>query len=192
MIPDSVTSIGGYAFRECYSLTNAVIGNGVTYIGASAFSHCGSLTNLTIPGSVTNIGIAAFEYCTNLAGLYFRGNAPSAGGALFYMTPGPVTVYYLPGTFGWTTIFDGQLTAAWALPYPVVLTTGSSFGVQTNSFGFRISWATNLSVVVEAATNLSTPAWSPVSTNVLSDGWSQFTESQWTNYPARFYRIRSP
>ena len=59
-------------------------------------------------------------------------------------------------------------------------------------FGFIISWATNAPVVVEAASSLAEPSWSPVSTNTLSDGWSYFSDPEWTNYPSRFYRLRSP
>jgi hypothetical protein len=59
-------------------------------------------------------------------------------------------------------------------------------------FGFVVSWATNLSVVVEACTNLANSTWSPVSTNALTRGWFYFSDPQWTNYPARLYRIRSP
>ncbi len=78
------------------------------------------------------------------------------------------------------------------LPYPVILTTAPSFGIQTNAFGFRISWATNASVVVEASTTLANPVWVPISTNTLMDGWAYFSDAEWTNYSARFYRIRSP
>ena len=102
------------------------------------------------------------------------------------------TVYYLPGTTGWGTTFGGRPTALWLLPNPLILTNGPSFGVQTNGFGFIISWATNIPVVVEACTNLANPAWSPVGTNTLTDGSSYFSDPQWTNYPARFYRLRSP
>ena len=64
--------------------------------------------------------------------------------------------------------------------------------MQTNGFGFTISWATNIPVVVEACTNLANPLWSPVGTNTLTDGSSYFSDPQWTNYPARLYRLRSP
>ena len=101
-----------------------------------------------------------------------------------------VTVYYLPGTMGWGAMFEGRPTAPWLLPYPIVLTTTPNFGIQTNGFGFRISWATNVPVDVEASTSLANPAWIPVSTNTLTDGWSYFSDPQWKNHPSRFYRIR--
>jgi hypothetical protein len=74
----------------------------------------------------------------------------------------------------------------------VILNSGSGFGVHTNGFGFIISWATNIPVVVEACTGLANPAWSPVATNTLTDGTSYFSDPQWTNYPIRFYRVRAP
>ena len=64
--------------------------------------------------------------------------------------------------------------------------------MKTNTFGFRASWATNLSVIVESATNFANPTWSPLQTNTLADGWFYFADPDWTNHPARFYRLRSP
>lgn len=65
-IPDSVTSIGGYAFRDCSSLTSITIPGSVTSIGVYAFQYCSSLTSITIPDSVTSIGSYAFNYCSSL------------------------------------------------------------------------------------------------------------------------------
>jgi hypothetical protein len=31
--------------------------------------------------------------------------------------------------------------------------------------------------------------WCPVQTNTLTEGSAYFTDPQWTNYPARFYRL---
>ena len=55
-IPDSVTSIGDYAFYGCYNLTSIIIPDSVTSIGYGAFEFCDSLTSITIPNSVTSIG----------------------------------------------------------------------------------------------------------------------------------------
>ena len=68
-IPNSVTSIGYYAFQGCTSLTSVTIGTGVTSIGGSAFNRCISLTSITIPDSVTSIGSYAFSSCSNLTSI---------------------------------------------------------------------------------------------------------------------------
>ena len=93
---------------------------------------------------------------------------------------------------GWGPTYDGRPTALWERPSPVILDFVSGFGVQTNGFGFPISWATNSTVVEEACTNLSQPVWTPVSTKTLSGGSFHFSDPQWAEYPARFYRLRSP
>jgi hypothetical protein len=41
-------------------------------------------------------------------------------------------------------------------------------------------------------TNLANPTWYPLQTNTLTGGSFYFSDPQWTNYPGRFYRIRSP
>ena len=70
-IPDTidgrkVTSIGGYAFRDCTSLTSVTIPDSVTSIEQYAFRDCTSLTSVTISDSVTTIGGSAFWGCKNL------------------------------------------------------------------------------------------------------------------------------
>lgn len=60
-VPNSVTSIGGYAFENCSALAQVTIGNNVTSIGNCAFLHCKALTQVTIPNSVTSIGNGAFS-----------------------------------------------------------------------------------------------------------------------------------
>jgi hypothetical protein len=186
---DSVTSIGEGAFYGCSGLTNLTIPNSVTTIGYAAFDSCSKMTSVAIGDSVTNVGDYAYKGCSNLVSVYFQGNAPSADCNVFsYDT---VTVYYLPGTTGWGTTFACVPTAPWTLPYPLVLNSASGFGVQSNGFGFTISWATNRSVVVEAATNLANPVWTPLATNPLVNGTNYFSDPNWTNYPRRFYRIVS-
>jgi hypothetical protein len=64
--------------------------------------------------------------------------------------------------------------------------------VQTNQFGFTITGTSGLVVVVEACTNLANPTWYSVGANALTGSSSYFSDPQWTNHPARFYRLRSP
>ncbi len=88
-VPDSVTTIGGWAFGGCENLTNLTLPSGletienhafvvcrkmtingipdsVRVIDRQAFSHCASLESVTIPEGVTEIGELAFRGCTSL------------------------------------------------------------------------------------------------------------------------------
>jgi hypothetical protein len=188
-VPDNVTSIANAAFLGCSSLTNATLGKGVTGIGSYAFCGC-NMASITLPSSIGSIGDWAFADA-GLREIYFKGSAPSVGDSILrnnYLA----IVYYLPGTSGWDITFAGCPTAQWWLPRPLILDYLPSFGVQTNGFGFTISWATNRPVVVEACTDLVRPIWSAVSTNTLVSGFSYFSDRQSTNYSCRLYRLRSP
>ncbi len=101
------------------------------------------------------------------------------------------TAYYLPGTTGWAA-FSTNTGIPVVLWLPLFQTGDASFGVRTNQFGFNIAWASGQTVVVEAASNLSNPLWTPVATNILTSDSVYFSDPQSSNYPARFYRLRSP
>jgi len=190
-IPNSVTSIGPYAFDFCFSLTNVTIGTSVTNIEDGAFGLCTNLTSVTIPNSVLSIGNYGFEVGSNLTGVYFEGNAPSLGSDVFY-SDNHATAFFMPGTTGWDTFnADSGLSPA-VLWNPQIQTSDAGFGVRTNQFGFNISGTSNLVLVVETSTNLVNPVWTPLKTVTLNNGLSYFSDSQWTNYLCRFYRLRSP
>ena len=69
-IPNTVTSIGEYAFRDWTALTGPLtIPNSVTSIGTMAFAFCSGFSgSLVIPESVTTIGYQAFYGCSGLNG----------------------------------------------------------------------------------------------------------------------------
>ena len=79
VIADGVTSIGDYAFRDCYNLASVSIPDSVTSIGADAFWYCTSLTGVTIPDSVTSIGWSAFCGCESLTSVTIPDNVTSIG-----------------------------------------------------------------------------------------------------------------
>ena len=83
-IPDSVTEIGIYAFCKCTSLTSITIPNSVTEIKEGAFSYCTSLTSVTIPDSVTEIGNSAFSNCSSLTSVNIPNSVTSIGNGAFY------------------------------------------------------------------------------------------------------------
>ena len=59
-IPESVTSIGDYAFKDSYSLMALTIPETVTSIGEGAFVNCVNITELVIPKSITSIERGTF------------------------------------------------------------------------------------------------------------------------------------
>ncbi len=78
-IPDSVESIGEYAFHVCSSLTSVTIPDSVTSIGDGVFLSCDSLTSVTIPDSVTSIGESAFGGCNSLTSIMIPDSVLSIG-----------------------------------------------------------------------------------------------------------------
>jgi len=214
MVPSSVTSIGDYAFYNCTNLTGVTIPNSVTNLGWQAFYHCTSmnrvsignsvtgiqygaffactgLTNVMIPKSVSSIGSSAFDACFSLTSMYFQGNASP------YFSPDMcfgdmLTIYYLPGTTGWDSLFPYYFGVPGVLWNPAIQTTNATFGVFSNQFGFNITGTTNIPIVVEASTNLAGASWTPLQTCTLTNGSIYSSDPQWTNYPTRVYRISSP
>ena len=91
-IPNSVTSIGEYAFDYCSGLTSVTIGNSVTSIGKYAFWGCTGLTSVTIPNSVTSIGESAFDDCTGLTSVTIGNSVTSIGNWAFYRCSGLTSI----------------------------------------------------------------------------------------------------
>ena len=84
-IPDSVTTIGDYAFSGCSSLKTIIIGKNsqLAIIGSYAFYNCTSLTSITIPNSVATIGGNAFSGCSSLISIIIPDSVISIGSYAF-------------------------------------------------------------------------------------------------------------
>ena len=65
-IPESVKTIGEYAFFNCSGLKSIDIPTGVTEIGTFAFLDCNDLTGVYLPEGLLKIGSRAFFQCKNL------------------------------------------------------------------------------------------------------------------------------
>ncbi len=83
-IPDSVKTIGKFAFRECANLTSATIGNGVVSIEEALFFGCEKLQSIIIPNSVKSIGESAFHDCYGLTSVTIGNSVTSIGKSAFF------------------------------------------------------------------------------------------------------------
>ena len=91
-IPASVTSIGPWAFYGCSGLTSVTIPNTVTSISNSAFRDCSGLTSITIPNTVTSIGTYAFYGCSGLTSITIPNAVTSIGSYAFYGCSGLTSI----------------------------------------------------------------------------------------------------
>jgi hypothetical protein len=90
---------------------------------------------------------------------------------------------------GWGQVFAGIRTAVWNLQMHAAATES---GGVSDQFGLSITGPKDLMVIVEACDSVSNVTWVPVSTNILRNGSSEFSDAAWTNRPARFFRLRLP
>lgn len=194
-IPDQiegmpVTRIDAWAFLGCDEITSISIRESVTTIGEGAFFGCGGLQNVTVPKNVIAVGNWAFGDCASLVSVYFEGNAPLSGEDAFFNND-DVTIHYNPETSGWGDIWAGMPTSPMEPPIPLhIVTSNAEFGMRHDGFSLPISGQTGIQVIVEAASDLGLGDWTPVETNLLHDGTWMFHDSNATNLPHRFYRVR--
>lgn len=83
VIPDTITKIGNSAFMDFYGLEYINIPDSVTVIGDNAFNGCTELASITIPYSVTEIGDSAFRYCSSLQSVSLSEGLESIGDYAF-------------------------------------------------------------------------------------------------------------
>ena len=177
VIPNSVTSIGGWAFSGCSGLTSVVIPNSVTSIGWAAFSGCSGLTSIEIPNSVTSIGDYAFSDCSNLASVTVESEMPpTIYNETFYNVNNNTCTLYVPygakdayaSTNGWS-----EFTNIVELEKPIteVTVTIDQYGCATYCSPFALDFSNveglkaysaigfnSSTQVVTLATVMTTPA----------------------------------
>lgn len=117
VIPDSVTSIGEWAFEGCQSFESITIPDSVTKIGKGAFSDCQSLTSITIPNSVTSMGDYVFYDCQSLESIVIPDRVTYVGDEAFYNCRSLTDIYCevtsQPVKWSYYWLDDCQATVHW-------------------------------------------------------------------------------
>ena len=118
---------------------SAIIPGTVTSIGGNAFKDATGLTSITIPSSVTAIGGSAFKSATGLVSVIFDGDAPAINGKAFDSVHPDAVAYIRAGATGATGF--GEIGADWngftlrARPYDVTFDaqSGTSVALQNTA-----------------------------------------------------------
>jgi hypothetical protein len=118
VLPDSLTTIGEYAFLDCAGLKAIEIPGKVTYIGHCAFFYCYGLDEIRFCGNIPSM--ADFAFSTVTAKAYYPGNNATwtsdrlkgYHGSITWIPYGPAIV--AEGTCGdnltWKLDAEGTLT----------------------------------------------------------------------------------
>ena len=147
VIPNSVTSIGGFAFHKCESLTGVVIPNSVTSIGDRTFFGCSSLTEVVIPNSVTNIGKIAFSQCESLTEVVIPNSVTSIGEFTFSQCES-LTEVVIPNSV--TSIGEFAFSQCESLTEVVIPDSVTSIG----KFAFAICCSLTEIVIPDSVTSI--------------------------------------
>ena len=82
-LPNSITDMGGFAFDSCKSLKSIVLPNRLKVIKRGLFLNCESLTLVEIPNTVESIELCAFLECKNLTNITIPNSVTNIGDGAF-------------------------------------------------------------------------------------------------------------
>ena len=107
-IPNTVTSIGSSAFEDCTGLTSVTLSKGLASIGGSSFEGCRGISSITLPSTVTSIALNAFKECTSLNNIISEIQKPFVINENVFSTYATATL-----TVPSDTKYSYQSTAGW-------------------------------------------------------------------------------
>lgn len=149
-LPDGLTSIGNYAFKDCSALTSVTIPNSVWSIGVRAFWGCDGLTSVTIGNSVTSIGDNAFYFCSSLTSVTLGNSVTSIGSSAFYYCTG-LTSITIPNSV--TSIGDDAFSNCYSLTSVTLGKNLTSIGDKAFHYCYKIQEVTSYASTPPAATS---------------------------------------
>ena len=93
-IPETITTINGYAFAECSQMQGVTFAEGLDYIDVGAFYNCSTLLDIELPDSLTYIGFDAFQWCTSARSLRLGKKLKQIQDCAFYNLPKLKLIYF--------------------------------------------------------------------------------------------------
>jgi hypothetical protein len=96
-IPETVTTIGSYAFAGSYVLDHVTLPEGLEVIGECAFADCWALDEITIPGTVKSIGDLAFASAYGIGSIDIPASVSEIGDGAFLDMGGLTSFSVAPG-----------------------------------------------------------------------------------------------
>ncbi len=150
-LPSTLKKIGKQAFQFA-RLTKITLPNGLETIGDEAFDGCRFKKAIVLPASIKSIGKKAFYgysyYGSGTLGAYFLGAAPQIVGTgnANCSFPSDWTLFYLPGTSGWTgDTYAGYKIALWdgETRWDNLRTSKFGYGWDNKGNEIETSWSVN-------------------------------------------------
>ena len=83
VIPDSVTAIGNEVFRGCNNLSSVKLSNNIKSISDGLFLDCSNLSEIMIPAGISGIGANAFQNCSSLVSITISDGITNIGNSAF-------------------------------------------------------------------------------------------------------------
>ena len=83
VLPNSITSLGWFCFKNCSSLKSITLPDGITSLSNNCFEGCSGLTFITLPDNITSLGHDCFLGCSSLKSITLHDNITFLGRSCF-------------------------------------------------------------------------------------------------------------
>ena len=154
----------------------------------------GAFYGTTSEGGAAGLG-SIFKITTSgeFTSLYSFTNGPDGRGPCGGLAQGLDGKFYgtscSGGARGFGVIFSLSIEA---VAPPTLKGPDGGLVAKDGKFGFEVMGVPGLQVIVEACSDSAHSTWTTALTGTLVNGSLDFSDPQWTNSTARFYRVRVP